>query len=200
FSNTFRAKIAKCESIIQYIFSSKLLCAQALNVARGRSARYVLDGEVHTMPLNNHLAIYGDAMARVHLCPYSLTSDLARRNWHRIHNDLLSDDNFVFECLRHGLYRCIHWTDEGHQIRTKDKALATTLEAVLGAVYMDGKDEALGPLTLRMGLFDHPYLDQHRYGHGEWAYRHWLTRRAKQRQSEYERWIMERRAALAFMI
>ncbi|KAJ6560161.1 hypothetical protein B0H19DRAFT_109702, partial [Mycena capillaripes] len=191
----FGAKITECESIIQYSFSSKLLCAEALNTASGHSAQYLLDGEVHTMPLNNRLAIYGQAVALAHLCRLWLDEGRTDTglNWYRIHMHLLSRDNFGFVCLQRGLSRCINWSD--HRNMESKQKLATTVKAVLGAVYIDGKEEALGPVMLRLGFCDHPYMSHHNgYGYSKPTYRNWLKKRAKARKSEYGRWIMERKS------
>ena len=68
FAIRFGQKICRCESIIGYVFVSKVLCGEALNAAADHTAVYVLSGSFRKMPKNKHLAILGDAVAASHLC------------------------------------------------------------------------------------------------------------------------------------
>ncbi|KAH6892551.1 hypothetical protein B0T10DRAFT_295329 [Thelonectria olida] len=68
FSIRFSEKVSLCEQIIEYSFTSKTLCANALNTAGDYNSVYVLDGSFKRMPKNDCLAVYGDCAANFVLC------------------------------------------------------------------------------------------------------------------------------------
>lgn len=56
-----------------------------------------------------------------------------------------------------GIQNCIH-TESGYHGRASAKMVATTFEALIGAVYMDGGEEALLPVVEHLDLNQHPLL------------------------------------------
>ena len=78
FATRFGQKVSRCESIIGYVFGSKVLCGEALNAAADHTAVYVLSGSISKMPKNNRLAVLGDAVAASRLCRLWYESGLPR--------------------------------------------------------------------------------------------------------------------------
>ncbi|KAJ7506843.1 hypothetical protein B0H11DRAFT_1973018 [Mycena galericulata] len=184
FQETFGAKIARCEGILQHEFrGDKTLCAEALNAVRGvyPPRCRMDDGRVFVVPWQKRMAVFGDAVLQMHLARIWLDStapDETGLQWWRIAKDLPSDEHLISVCRTHGLDECIHFPLSSGLRTCKPKTLATTVEALLAAVYMEGREEALGPVMRRLGLTDHIYLNK---GPGEFVsderYHRWRRRR-----------------------
>ena len=76
FAALFGQEVSRCESIIGYVFESKVLCGQALNAAGHHVAVPLLDGSDYKVPKNTCLAILGDAVAASRLCSLWFDSGL----------------------------------------------------------------------------------------------------------------------------
>jgi ribonuclease III len=63
---------------------------------------------------------------------------------------VLSNANLAAIGLRHNLNRCVHLNPGTTAV--SDKTMATTVEAILGAVHVDGGDAALGLVMAKLGL------------------------------------------------
>ncbi|KAF5550731.1 ribonuclease III domain-containing protein [Fusarium mexicanum] len=144
----FSRKVAECESIIAYEFNSKSLCAQALHTAADSMSVCVMDGSFKKMPKNDRLAVYGDAAAAAYLCSLWIKGGLPKR-----------DDRVQILLLfgrENGLHRCINMN--GGTTRVSSGMVATTVEAILGAVEIDGGRDALARVMNRLGLTQHGLL------------------------------------------
>ena len=69
FNARFGRNVADAEVTIDYVFSNKLLCAEALNHA-GADVAFYVDDEItfHGTRKNDRLAVYGDRVAATALC------------------------------------------------------------------------------------------------------------------------------------
>ncbi|KAI5457495.1 ribonuclease III domain-containing protein [Mariannaea sp. PMI_226] len=149
--------IALCEKIIGYSFASKVLCAEALNTAGDTRARLVFDGVYTVLPKNDRLAVYGDSAADFYLCSLWLRQKkLDKASWTKIRHDLVSNENLARVGKEHGLDGCINVNAGTNQI--SPAMVATTVEAILGAVEQDGGREALGKVMNQLGLAQHTLL------------------------------------------
>ncbi|KAF5607634.1 ribonuclease III [Fusarium pseudoanthophilum] len=149
-------KIAECETIIAYKFDDKALCAQALNTAADSNSVYVLDRCFKTMPKNDRLAVYGDSVAASYLCSLWIKRGLPKHCWTTLRRDLISNDKLANVGVEHGLDRCINMN--GGTTRASNGMVATTVEAILGAVEIDGGRNALARVMNRLGLTQHTLL------------------------------------------
>ncbi|KAF5640215.1 ribonuclease 3 [Fusarium sp. NRRL 25303] len=149
-------KIAECEAIIAYEFDDKALCAQALNTAADSNSVYVLDGYFKSMPKNDRLAVYGDSAAATYLCSLWIKRGLAKHCWTTLRRDLIGNDHLASVGVDHGLDRCINMN--GGTTRASIGMVATTVEAILGAVKIDGGRDALARVMNRLGLTQHALL------------------------------------------
>ncbi|KAF2705260.1 hypothetical protein K504DRAFT_471744 [Pleomassaria siparia CBS 279.74] len=125
-------KISGCEAIIKYKFRNKLLCLEALN-----STRLPIDYASRKCLLarNDSMAILGDAL---------MTAMVCRRQWTIARTDRLSNARLMQVGRARGLdqYRLV----------------ADAMEAVLGAVYLDGGEKAMDGVVQHLGLDKHPFL------------------------------------------
>ncbi|KLP16002.1 Uncharacterized protein LW94_12698 [Fusarium fujikuroi] len=156
----FSRKVAECESIITYEFNSKSLCAQALNAAADSMAVCYMDGSIKKMPKNDRLAVYGDAAAAAYLCSLWVKGGLPKPDikdcWTTLRRDLISNDNLTRVGRERGLHKCINMN--GGTTRVSSGMVATAVEAIHGAVGMDGGRDALARVMKHLGLTEHALL------------------------------------------
>ncbi|KAH7259066.1 uncharacterized protein BKA55DRAFT_536769 [Fusarium redolens] len=156
FCPRFSRRVSECESIIAYEFSSKTLCAQALNTAVDAMSVCILDGSFKAMPKNDRLAVYGDSAAASYLCSLWIKRGLAKHCWTTLRRDPNSNDNLAQVGMGHGLDRCINMN--GGTTRVSSGMVATAVEAILGAVDIDGGRDALARVMNHLGLTQHALL------------------------------------------
>jgi hypothetical protein len=58
-------KVSLCESILDYTFTNRTLCAEALNTS---GTLLVWENASQALPRNQRIAIYGDSVIRAQLC------------------------------------------------------------------------------------------------------------------------------------
>jgi dsRNA-specific ribonuclease len=95
--------------------------------------------------------------------PCCTTSDTNQggKVWKSISHQVLTDENLIDVYHKYGLHRCAHY--EKAQIHMSNhlariKAKATMVEAILGAVHLDGGDVALHSAMEKLSLLDHSEL------------------------------------------
>lgn len=164
FEKVFGTKIWQCEEATGYRVKSRLLFAEALNASKDEVVSTVLlDGRRIVVPDNMRLAIYGDSIIQVFLCKLWLCKGpgSASKEWTRICQEVLSNDNLIKVYHKHGLHRCIHLHPKqtaALDSHSKVKPKATLIEAVLGAIHLEGGDAALGRAMKQLGLTSHQCL------------------------------------------
>ncbi|KAF2092796.1 hypothetical protein NA57DRAFT_49569 [Rhizodiscina lignyota] len=146
-AGTIVTKIAACEIAIAYQFSDKLLCATALHTFQGG---IVVRDAFQAIHRNDRLAVYGDAVAASYLCRKWLDIGLQKSQWDTIRLDVLSNSNLAAVGFVHRLDRCINLNPGTTTVSSR--TMATTLEAIMGAVHKDGGDSALGQVMAHLGL------------------------------------------------
>jgi ribonuclease-3 len=148
-------RVSTCETLIKYTFTDKLLLLQALN-ASGVPIHYA--GEWRDVQKNNVLAILGDAYLDTILCRWwwARSSRHVKEHWTKIRADKSS--NAALEVLgkRVGLDECIICNPGTTKI--SEDMLATAIEAILGAVCDEGREEVLEKVMVGLGFDDHVYL------------------------------------------
>ncbi|KAF7539271.1 hypothetical protein G7054_g2278 [Neopestalotiopsis clavispora] len=147
FEKVFGTKIWQCEEATGYRIKSRLLFAEALNASKDEVVSTVLlDGRRIVVPDNMRLAIYGDSIIQVFLCKLWLCKGpgSASKEWTRICQEVLSNDNLIKTAAL-----------DSH---SKVKPKATLVEAVLGAIHLEGGDAALGRAMKQLGLTSHQCL------------------------------------------
>jgi ribonuclease-3 len=163
------AKVAACESIINYEFQNKLLCLEALQ-ASGHMLRW--QHNLIRVGKNDRLAVLGDAAVKAYLCRRWFDSgrskggntrilifdsaDLVQGQWTQAERALLANTNLSVVGYTHGLRDCVI-LNQG-TLSVSDKTMATTIEAIHGAVLIDGGAGALSAVLVTLGL-THPFLE-----------------------------------------
>ncbi|KAF2648534.1 hypothetical protein K491DRAFT_698824 [Lophiostoma macrostomum CBS 122681] len=77
--------------------------------------------------------------------------------WTSIRNDILGNAGLSQRGRTHGIDTCVLASD-GNRGLVTDKMVATTLEALFGAVYLDGGDDAVVRAVEHLGIDQHPLL------------------------------------------
>ncbi|KAJ2975578.1 hypothetical protein NQ176_g5445 [Zarea fungicola] len=139
FDSKFGDCVKHIENTIRHTFSNKKLCAESLNNAGPTASVYVADRQFTTLPKNDRLAVYGDIVATSMLCRDWY--DGGSTAWTAMRNDVLSNEYLAEIGFTLGLDHCIN-KDAGTTSVSK-RMMATAVEALLGAVHLDGGDEAL---------------------------------------------------------
>ncbi|KAK5947236.1 hypothetical protein PMZ80_001384 [Knufia obscura] len=138
---TCEDKVARCEALLHHEFQDKLLCLEALQ----RSGhRLPWNGSLLKVRKNEELAILGDAIMKAHLCEWDVATKA-----------LITDKALSEVGAGIGLESCIILNDG--TVKVFEKAMASTVEALIGAVFCDAGETAFKKLPETLGL-DHEYL------------------------------------------
>jgi ribonuclease-3 len=152
------AKVTRCEAIINHTFTNKALLLEALNAAgsSGISIRY--SNSSYTLAKNDAMAIVGDAQVEAIMA--SIWWKHGTRNlghWTDIRRDNLSNKSGLAPVGRTwGLHACII-VNPGNTTAS-DGTIATTMEAILGAVFLDAGRDELERVMRHLGICNHAHL------------------------------------------
>ncbi|KAF1956240.1 ribonuclease III [Byssothecium circinans] len=130
--------ISQAENISGYVFQKKLTCAGAFQAA-GQSNILTVDGTPHTVRHNGSLAFLGDAVLDFLLC----------KIWFEAHGRL--GENL-------GLGPLILQNQAQGEDKRSRKMVATAFEALIGAILIDGGEEAVLKTIKHLGLDKHSNL------------------------------------------
>jgi ribonuclease-3 len=171
------ATASSIEAITTYIFTNKMLCAESVQMASPKTA-VIYDG-IRELDSNKRLSILGDAVLTKVSCAawyearhsggnvtrqsdhteYGLIwldKTFSPAQWTIIRNELLSNDALAQRGFDHGVEQCVFVADGTY--RKTSKMVATTLEAIIGAILEDGGDDAVMRVITHLGFFDHRFL------------------------------------------
>jgi len=147
------ANVAACEAIIQYEFNDKLLCLKALKAS---GLELIWQNNLTRVEKNDRLAVLGDNVTRAHCCRRWFRTGRSKGQWTQAEQALLSNANLSAVGYAHALHGCVILNDGTPSVSSK--TMATTIEAICGAVFIDGGDDALGAVLATLGL-THPFLE-----------------------------------------
>ncbi|KNG52765.1 ribonuclease [Stemphylium lycopersici] len=155
------AKASELEALIGYTFADKCLAAEAVQMEAPHIA-VIMDNNFLGLNNNKRLSVLGDAV---------LAKELSSA-WYKArdsHNRVLSQAQST--ALRNETLANTVLADRGYDIgidkiiitaegtpAVSPKMVATTLEAIIGAVHQDGGDEAAHKLMEHLGFFNHTLL------------------------------------------
>jgi ribonuclease-3 len=144
-----------CEALIGHIFTDKLLLLQALN-AGGLPIYYA--NEYHTVQKNDALAILGDKYMDAVLCRWwwGKSAHRIKGHWNELRQEKCGNGPLASLGKGIGIDRCVI-KDPGTTM-VSDKMVATVVEAVMGAVYLDAGEEVLEKVMKGLGFDEHAYL------------------------------------------
>ncbi|KAH8742850.1 ribonuclease III domain-containing protein [Diaporthe sp. PMI_573] len=133
--------VENCQRIIGYRFRDPGLIREALTPFGSR---------------NQRLAIAGDKVADLQLAArwYDSKGRLTPLQWELMKRALLSNTNLASVCFRLRIQDCTL------SPCSTDRSMATTIEAIIGAVWLDSKRDlaAVASVMDRFGLTRHPLL------------------------------------------
>ncbi|PVI01610.1 ribonuclease III [Periconia macrospinosa] len=153
-------RITKVSDIFGYVFDDKMRCIEALQMD---GQPLYLDGSWVNVPKNNRLAVLGDAILDATLCKLWYRASDAygprpARDWSSARNEVLGNGALYVRGESLGLGPLI-LVNLGHgNGPVSPKMMATTFEAMFGAIYMDGGEEAVLKTVKYLGLDNHPSL------------------------------------------
>lgn len=138
-----QARVETCQRIIGYRFKNINLIEEALTPKAS---------------FNQRLALAGDRAADLQLVArwYGNKGSLTPWQWDKIKGALLGNTNLAQVGKRLRIQDCL-------PTRCTDDKMATTVEAIIGAVWMDSEQDlaAVGSVMDRFGLTRHPLLPSH---------------------------------------
>ncbi|KAH7066392.1 ribonuclease III domain-containing protein, partial [Paraphoma chrysanthemicola] len=153
--------VASVEGITSHTFSNRLLCAEAVQMASPRTLVICSDG-FRGVDNNKRLSILEDAVLAKVLCDAWFKARDANgeanspERWTTLRNEMISNDALAQRGYQLGVDRCVY-VAEGVYAKTA-KMVATTLEAIVGAVLEDGGDDAVMRVIQHLGFLNHRFL------------------------------------------
>ncbi|KAF2124491.1 ribonuclease III [Dothidotthia symphoricarpi CBS 119687] len=154
-------KAAQIEEMIGYTFNNKLFAAEAVQMAAPQTA-VIHEGMFFGLENNKRLSLLGDAVLAKVLCDKWFHARDNRgharslSDWTTARNDLLSNDALAQRGYDLGVDGCVILSPGMHTVSRK--MVASSVEAIVGAVYRDGGDSAVLCVIEKLGFFDHRLL------------------------------------------
>ncbi|KJK82651.1 hypothetical protein H634G_01788 [Metarhizium anisopliae BRIP 53293] len=148
-NSRFGDKIKRCEEATGYVFVKKELCAEALN-ASADSTAYYYGHTLKQLRKNDRLAVYGDTVADSVLCHRWYKQGHEKGVWDTMRKEAFCNKNLAERGFAHQLDVCI--IRNGGTVSVSDKMMATAVEAILGAVRLDGGVDALTTVMGNLGI------------------------------------------------
>ncbi|KAF2021353.1 hypothetical protein BU24DRAFT_417016 [Aaosphaeria arxii CBS 175.79] len=141
--------ITRAERAIGYVFTNKLLCAEALQM-EAPIVDFFIDNRVQRVENNERLALYGPIATAHLMCDSWYEDGIADlKAWTTMRGEFLDKRRLTEKGRQIGLANCIA---RAPSTVPTDRMVATTLAALLGAVYRDGGDEALERVLGNLGV------------------------------------------------
>ncbi|CRG83658.1 hypothetical protein PISL3812_01013 [Talaromyces islandicus] len=143
---------------IGYSFSHLSLIMEALNLANKDSLFHCF---VDNLPKNDRMAVYGSHVAETYLCREWMKRNLTKGQWNQTRQDFLGLKNLARIGLEIDLNSCANMKLVGKPALLSESQvlMARTIEAILGAVHLDGGDAALEKAMEELGLITRDFLD-----------------------------------------
>ncbi|KAJ9609963.1 hypothetical protein H2200_006293 [Cladophialophora chaetospira] len=140
-------KVKQCEAIIDYEFKEKHHGVEALFTYTGNCQEL---GALVEIKKNDGLGILGDIILQDHLCRKWLELGLSKKDWSRIRQEVASNANLAAIGKAKALDACVVLNPG--QTAVQDSIMATTVEAIIGAVDLDGGKAAAEKVIERLSL------------------------------------------------
>ncbi|EXJ58914.1 hypothetical protein A1O7_06344 [Cladophialophora yegresii CBS 114405] len=141
-------EVTECESIIGYEFREKRHAIRALFAYTG-ACQYM--DSIFGVKKNDGLAIYGDIVIQDHLCRQWLDLGLTKGMWEWTQiRQVASNTNLASIGRARGLDACVVLNPG--TVNVTDSVMATTVEAIIGAVALDGGRAAAEQVIDRLNV------------------------------------------------
>lgn len=136
------------QGIIGYQFRGRLILWEAMQAAgsnvRSVGGREFVDG-------NKRLAVIGDTVLQLVLAEQWYSGGTSRERFNQSLSQVASNANLDRVGRRHGLQNYVNSNPSQRQI-VSPITMAATMEAILGAVYLDSNLEKVGEVMQTLGL------------------------------------------------
>ncbi|KAF2106827.1 ribonuclease III domain-containing protein [Lophiotrema nucula] len=146
-------KVANAERILDYTFTKKELCLEALQFVGGPGgscAPMIFGGITYSVPKYERLEAYGDKMLDYVLIELWVHTLLDKGRWDGIRQKTACNANLGQVGRKLGLNECALLQKGTEMIG--DERVADLVEALIGAVKLDGGLEALEKVVRTLGL------------------------------------------------
>jgi ribonuclease-3 len=149
------SKLHVCEALISYTFTNRLLLLEALN---NTSLPILYNNRYHTLQKNDVLAVLGDTRMDAVLCRWWWDAEFPRNKgqWSQMRLEKCGNAALVQLGRTTGMDTCVI-KNPGTTV-VSDKMVATAVEAVMGAVYLDGGEVALEGVMTGLDFDVHRFL------------------------------------------
>lgn len=141
------ANVARCESSISYRFSDQHLGWEALQMAGNGVLK---SGDRVFLNGNKRLAILGGFVLSLLLSQDWYGSDAVEGLWDQKRQQITSNANLAAVGNDRALEECIQLGNG--QGKVSMKMMATTVEAIIGAAYLDGGEAAARSVMQSLGI------------------------------------------------
>lgn len=147
--------VSDCERIISYTANSKLHIITALNAS---ACNINYNNATIAVPSNSALAVLGDARMAGVLCRWWWWDkpSPSKVQWSMLRYEKCSNVRLAALGSKLGLHKCIILNPGTTFV--SEKLVATMVEAVLGAVYLDGGEDELERVMRLMQFDRHTFL------------------------------------------
>lgn len=155
--------VEKAEHIFDYVFKDKKLCAQALQMMQSPSVTMPVNGRHEDIPHNSRLAVLGDCVLGQTLCKMWFYTTgfnglpLSKGAWDVARQTVLGNAALHERGDSLGIGELI-FANPGTARPFSEKMIAATLQAIFGAIYLDGGEAAVMDAIRHVGFDDHPSL------------------------------------------
>jgi dsRNA-specific ribonuclease len=152
------ANVFHIEETIGYTFKNRLHCVEALKMS-GRNYSIYFNGTIHTVLENKRLALLGDRALSMALCEIWYNAGHTLKEYSLMEQDTVTRQNLGLQGRLLNFHEDI-LKNEGISNHANNSMVAETVEAILGAVYIDAGRSlpAVTAVIKNLKLDEHEFL------------------------------------------
>ncbi|KAL9070902.1 MAG: hypothetical protein Q9161_004544 [Pseudevernia consocians] len=147
-ANNMDTILQAVQDIIGYRFKERLILWEAMQAA-GSNVRYAGDREI--MDGNKRLAVIGDTVLQLVLAEQWYNGGTSREQFNQTLSQVASNANLDRIGRQRGLQRFVNGNPSQRQV-VSPITMAATMEAIIGAVYLDNDLEQVWEVMQTLGL------------------------------------------------
>ncbi|KAF2008087.1 ribonuclease III [Amniculicola lignicola CBS 123094] len=144
-----------CEHILEYTFTDKSLGLEALHMGSSLVQALSYKGKIYRVTKNDRLETMGDKVLDYVLAKEWYPTGLSKALYDNLRQKKASNTSLFRAGQKLGLNACV-LVNAGCSV--SERMMADAVEAIIGAVQIDGGWDAAEKVIQRLGLLDHPIL------------------------------------------